>query len=399
MPVVAPSETELALALQDDKEWRACWSQLFECLPSAPNAMGTLFGLSVSQSGSRVFVHGEATAPVAVLILGFGGADKLNGLKPVEDAYKKLRPGWRLVSTTFTGLSGPAAEAEIAKQMEAVADALAACPRVILHSMSNNGYYAYLKLMNSIPTLSDKLIGSIYDCGVVSGGHLGNEEWFQIFSKTVLGVMVLANLKPPGMSMPKAKERLETASRALVAANTFGKSSSSETVQEQCRKEQPVPTLCLTSPYDPVVPEVGVRAFAETLRKAHPQRQVDVCSIPAAHCQLGSTKPDLYEAAILDLITKAEVRGKPTPAVSATPSTSEVAAARATAVPSIDVSDTAPLDGTGGSQEADPRLLEVLEEAGCHGVAERDSLIGVSSQAWVEQLEASRPAFLKLLAD
>ena len=45
------------------------------------------------------------------------------------------------------------------------------------------------------------------------------------------------------------------------------------------KHEPPLPTLCLTSPADFVVPEAGVHEFADALRKAQPARSVRVLSL------------------------------------------------------------------------------------------------------------------------
>jgi hypothetical protein len=63
-----------------------------------------------------------------------------------------------------------------------------------------------------------------------------------------------------------------------------------------------VPTLCLTSPDDLVVPERGVRAYADALSKAHPGRDVRVVSLHGPHCKLVMSDRELYAEAVGQLV-------------------------------------------------------------------------------------------------
>ena len=60
-----------------------------------------------------------------------------------------------------------------------------------------------------------------------------------------------------------------------------------------------VPALCLTSAKDVVIPEAGVRQYADALREARPSRQVTVQSFPSgSHGQLVRDEPAAYASAI-----------------------------------------------------------------------------------------------------
>jgi dienelactone hydrolase len=63
-----------------------------------------------------------------------------------------------------------------------------------------------------------------------------------------------------------------------------------------------VPTLCLTSDEDMVVPARGVRAYAAALSKAHPGRDVRVSSLKGSHCQLFTGDRERYADAISQLV-------------------------------------------------------------------------------------------------
>jgi hypothetical protein len=103
----------------------------------------------------------------------------------------------------------------------------------------------------------------------------------------------------------------------------------------QCANEPPVPTLCLSSPIDPVVPQKGIYAFGERLRTAQPTRSVRHASISAPHCQLADKEPTAYANELRTLLDEADAfKGRsPLPDVSdvdanppSTPTTAHVVA-------------------------------------------------------------------------
>lgn len=104
--------------------------------------------------------------------------------------------------------------------------------------------------------------------------------------------------------MIDARQRIEASSRLLAHAvasrgNLNGRTASSadsfeSLLQWQLEHEKAVPTLCLTSPIDLVVPMTGVRAFAGALRAAQPTREIEVVEVRAPHCQLAATEPEAY---------------------------------------------------------------------------------------------------------
>lgn len=265
-------------------------------------AMLTLFGLGVSQSGTAVKIRegvaedeaGELLPRTAVLILGFGGASMLE-LEPVDAIYARLRPAWRTVMGTMTGLQGERADKLREAQMREIAQALVDVEHVFVHAMSNNGFGTWQGLVRSAPPLAAKVRGIVYDCGVVIGGALDEETWHQVVSKTTVGVMVMASCTPGGRGgLGPAMKRIEAASRILAkrivsSERLLGGETFEEMHAWQQLHEPSVPTLCLTSRGDLVVPEAGVRAYAASLRAAQPTRDVRVVSLQGTHCQLAKS--------------------------------------------------------------------------------------------------------------
>ena len=148
----------------------------------------SLFGLAASQSGTKVTTRdglaesagGEIGGgpTCGVLILGFGGASMLQ-LEPVDKIYATLKPGWKRVMTTQSGLHGPKAGALVRAQLLEAAEALADIDHVYVHAMSNNGYGTWQRIAKATPSLAAKVRGMIFDCGVIVGGALGDSQWHQ----------------------------------------------------------------------------------------------------------------------------------------------------------------------------------------------------------------------------
>ena len=117
---------------------------------------------------------------------------------------------------------------------------------------------------------------------------------YEIFSKTLLGVMVMSGSIPGAGSMsdvPAAKRRIDAACHLLATgfsarAAAYRSESFEEQHAWQLAHESPVPTLCLTSSADHVVPESAVRTYADALRGAHAHRDVRVVSLRGSHCQV-----------------------------------------------------------------------------------------------------------------
>jgi hypothetical protein len=300
--------------------FKEAFSSLLALLPepdAEPNppglciAMEALFRLSVSQSGPAVRVRNselpEDGGPTfGVLILGFGGSGLLE-MEPVDTVYARLRPSWRTVVTNFSALVGEHALRVLLEQQAQVAEALSDIDHVFVHIMSNNGYGSWQRLAYQNPALASKVRGYVYDCAVMVGGGLGEREWFHVFSQTVTGVMVMASAIPGGIkNIGPAKQRIEVASRALAQAGSFERTGDSfdELHELQLKHEAPVPSLCLTSPADPVVPETSVRAYAAALREAAPSRDVRVVSLSGKHCNLAISDREQYAAAVEALLDR-----------------------------------------------------------------------------------------------
>jgi hypothetical protein len=335
-----------ALPADANKLWRTTWVKLLECLPDHVEdgngeaiqfAMRALFGLSLSQNGTEVKVRGPSDAKVGVLILGFGGASMMQ-LEPVDSTYKSLRPEWRTVTSTFHGVHGDEAKLITDRQCDEIISSLASCERILVHALSNNGYFAWMRLQKREPSLGRRLAAAVFDCGIVpsAGGHLDPEAWFHIFSKTTLGVMVVSDMTPPDLGILRAKKRLEAASRLLAKNANEVLGTPDDDLAWQCANEPPVPTLCLSSPIDPVVPQKGIYAFGERLVAAQPTRSVRHASISAPHCQLADKEPKAYADELQRLLDQADRLCKVPPLAdvsdatanpSPTPSTASVVAA------------------------------------------------------------------------
>ena len=120
-----------------------------------PLLVKLLWQLGQSNSGVEVRVDQPpgSTPPVGVLLLGFAGAN-MGMLKLTAKTYQALWPQWRVVTTVAIGLQGEAAAAAERKQIDAVAAALADCGKIVLHSMSNNGFGLWTKIARQLPELA-----------------------------------------------------------------------------------------------------------------------------------------------------------------------------------------------------------------------------------------------------
>ena len=76
---------------------------------------------------------------------------------PLMDAvYGKVQPMWRVVTTTATGLASEKAQALAQAQLLEAAAALSGCRHIVVHAMSNNGWYAWLRLSRLDPTIGER---------------------------------------------------------------------------------------------------------------------------------------------------------------------------------------------------------------------------------------------------
>ena len=132
------------------------------------------------------------------------------------------------------------------------------------------------------------------------------------------------------------ERRPEAASRLLAKNANEVLGTPDDDLAWQCANEPPVPTLCLSSPIDPVVPQKGIYAFGERLVAAQPTRSVRHASISAPHCQLADKEPKAYADELQRLLDQADRLCKVPPLAdvsdatanpSPTPSTASVVAA------------------------------------------------------------------------
>ena len=154
-------------SLADSELRRKLWGQALDVLvdPTVDltfraELIRLAFSLTVSVSGDAVAVRqpmaamaqrSASAAAVGVVILGFGGAS-MEALSDLVEHYAQAHPSWRIVTSTLHGIEDASEQTEA--QLARVAQALASCRRVVVHAMSNNGYRAYIQLLQRAPALT-----------------------------------------------------------------------------------------------------------------------------------------------------------------------------------------------------------------------------------------------------
>ncbi len=291
---------ELAVAsLADEALRRRLCALLLQCVahmqtPCEPLlliAVKLLWQIGCSISGSEVRVTDEppdrkaaigapsthaqdgASIDVGVLILGFAGAN-MPMLKLIDRIYHDLIPGCRVVTTVSAALDGAAAEASMRRQMERVTDALEPCAKVVVHAISNNGFWMWSELASSdlAPRIAPRLAATVYDCCAVPLSHYPDAALREVLKQTLLSVAFIFSLKPtlppPSLdgSAPSFPTRVDAAVAAAFeggASPIFNRRGTGETTAEiveadrhafdsHACSEPAVPALVLTSEEDEV---------------------------------------------------------------------------------------------------------------------------------------------------
>lgn len=165
---------EAAASLSSPERQRALMSRLLSTVyngggetPAAVFSVSLLFELTCAVSGTAVDVHepSSSSPPCCVIICGYAGSS-LRMLKPLINLYAKLRPTWRIVTSTIPGMQTPEAQPQIEKQLANIARAVGSTPRIVGHVISNMGQALWLRLLQSLPGLLPRLRGVVYDCSV-----------------------------------------------------------------------------------------------------------------------------------------------------------------------------------------------------------------------------------------
>ena len=297
------------------------------------DVVGVATALCLSTSATRVHMMPPAVESgngesVAVLLLGFGGAS-LESLAPIRAVYAAKWPSWRLVSAVRPGLAllGPPEAAhelnDIQKQSESLLTAqhdailshAADCARLVVHVLSNNGFYLWQDLLaRRADELTPRLAALVFDCGPATDDMLGAAQIESIIGKTIvaaseqLRVPIVQHTARDGQAAPVAapaigelRKTLSSVASSVTLAPPFAPAAS----QGVLAAEPPVPTLFLTSATDDVLPEAGVRKYADDVRAASPGRLVSVATLAGAHCNLAKDDGSAYIARLEALVTEA----------------------------------------------------------------------------------------------
>ncbi len=282
------------------------WSSMAQlCIP-------LLFSLSVSASGTDVAVRAPAeevggAEGVGVLVLGYGGSS-VDDLEPIERVYLSLRPSWTVVRAVRPGAPPDGGSphtplsASLAAQLERIVAAVDGCASLIVHAMSNNGQMLWSSLLESHrEALAGRTKAIVYDCAPSLQAHMPAQPAVvrSIFSACDrMGVSLAprpATAPATGEIRPsRALERMcelvcDGAGRGevrLVGTPPIKVGLDEEAQQRMLALEPAAPTLLLTSEEDAVVPADGVREYARSMRRAAPQRRVEVGVLAGQHCRL-----------------------------------------------------------------------------------------------------------------
>ncbi|KAL1495384.1 hypothetical protein AB1Y20_016753 [Prymnesium parvum] len=146
-----------------------------------PFAIRLLWQLSASNSGTQVGVSGGGGA-VGVLLLGFAGAS-LAMLKLLERTYHESLPHCRVVSAIGVGLDAPLARR---RQLEEVEAALRGCGALLVHSLSNNGYFLWQNVKQALPQLVQRVRAMVFDCGPCLPGDFSANDLREVVKGAIL---------------------------------------------------------------------------------------------------------------------------------------------------------------------------------------------------------------------
>ena len=300
----------------------------------ASDAVGLLFELSCTGSGTLVGTAGSPSADVGVLILGYAGSS-VELLSPLVEVYRRLwasssTTGVRVVATVASGLCDyEQAVDALDAQCDATVSALAGCESILVHAMSNNGQGLWATLLHRRgAALRDRVAAVIYDCSC-HDGQLQHHKWEETIMATVLGPILIDQVEATdrrGVRVECFDDAMQTtllgAARRLshgiqaaeggaaAATATAAATPASQTTTHLfgcatptfwgsrlrldglgmsdyvAAHEPSVPTLCLTSAGDALIPPAAVQSWARDLTAQCPGRSVQVATLKGPHCQL-----------------------------------------------------------------------------------------------------------------
>ena len=265
-----------------------------------------LVNLTLAPSGAEVQLKSAASTmhevpPVAVLVCGFGGSS-LEALDAVCGAYTDTWPSWRVVATTRVVVDDEDAQAA---QTNAVMKAIDGCPRIVVHVLSNHGHSMWIELLKRHgDALQSRLAALIFDCAPASVNHV---EPLHMVNAAVYTIRMGLTVHGLAGIVGQGRKRLEAISECLLNKGVI-MWLDEHTLEWQTANEPVVPTLCLTSDTDTVIPRQGVEAFAALLREASPSREVRVQVCRGSHARLLDTDGANVLGALVALV---EVAGLP----------------------------------------------------------------------------------------
>jgi len=250
------------------------------------------FELVLSPSGSMSELVAGTTFPqtTGVLILGFAGSS-IEVLQPVRQFYSRLRPSWRVISTTTVFESEARRE-----QLQQVLHQLDGLDQLIVHSMSNHGHRSFMSLLDLDldQSIGRRLKALVFDCGPAPA--LSAEGRTEAAARTAFGALL-----GHGLQISRAQQDEIRAAAALVdwAWQT------DDDVLKQATKESVVPTMCLCGESDVLFPLKAAQHFAGLLQRERPERKVYLECLAGDHCNLLHSAPTDFESAISKVLREA----------------------------------------------------------------------------------------------
>lgn len=291
--------------------------------------------------------EGRSSGRVSVLLLGYGGAS-LESLSAVRELYATRWPSWQVVTTVRPGIDFPPEPAEegaglsevggrrgarpcaspspsdmawglavcvaqsqkeaervLSAQHDAILAALAGCEKLIVHLMSNNGVFLWRSLLSTRrPSIAPRLAAIVYDCAPATMAHMTPSACELAVVRTVLAATLTLRvpLQYRGGGSDKADKPRDVLSKVLATAAAAVNVAPSDA---ESPEEPSVATLFLTSADDNVIPEAGVRAYADAMRTSAPHRSVSVQALRGAHCMLAIEDRAAYAACLEELAAEA----------------------------------------------------------------------------------------------
>ena len=287
------------------------------------------------QSASRI-EREPLDGSVGVLLLGFGGST-LAAMRSYEKHYAERWPSWIVMthagpllakdpSTILWDIPTPEDGEGPWREMEAEAttraldelmSAVCVCESLVVHVLSNQGHMVWLHLMRrEWFALYGKVKAIVFDCAAnersffsSGGGSSEHSDAALIDSKSLVAILFGLGIQsfPTGISAVLERCSRISLARRMAAGDEPGTryAAPGHAFDWEAKHEPGVPTLCLTSEDDSVIKAAGVRAFAEKLRAAQPERDVSVEELNGKHVMLAHTDTKNYMDAISRLAVRA----------------------------------------------------------------------------------------------